>query len=114
MHDKRKKRVKITQNVMINHKLAAEGLDLSEAGIYIYTKYNFIQGSIIEVSFELGHERVDVFGVVQHAQHGIGVGVEFIGLTKEIKGKIKKYIADKETVRKMKDNISKRSASQGK
>lgn len=105
MQKRAEERVLISKEVIINKTVRAEGLDLSEEGMYLYTtKSGFIQGSIINLRFKLGSEVLNLSGKVQHSEPGIGIGVRFIGLTDEIKEKIKNYI-------KLKNYIAKKSVS---
>lgn len=82
----------IAKDVIINGIIRAEGLDLSETGMYIYTRANFISSSILDIHFTLDGEPFNISAVVQHSQPGIGIGVEFRGLDGKILDKIKEYI----------------------
>ncbi len=94
MHDEtRKKRSHISTDVVIIRTISAEGLDLSEDGMYIYTRQQFIVGSIIEVTFSLEGTKIDVSAKVVHSQPGIGIGVKFTELHKDIADKIKSYLS---------------------
>ncbi len=92
MVKKRVKRVPVALPVIINRRFKAEGLDLSESGIYLYAKTTLIAGNIVELSFELDGEKLNVHAEVQHSQPGVGVGLKFIGLSKETAKKIGKFI----------------------
>lgn len=89
----RKKRVSIQKDVVINRTVRAEGLDLSEDGMYIYTRTEFIPRSIIELSFVIDGERLDIPAIVSHAQQGIGIGVRFVDMPPEVLEKIKRFIS---------------------
>ncbi len=93
MHDEtRKKRSHISTDVFINRTINAEGLDLSEDGMYIYTRHQFVVGSIIEVTFSLEGTKIDVPAKVVHSQPGIGIGVKFTELHEDTADKIKSYL----------------------
>jgi hypothetical protein len=93
MHDEtRKKRSHISTDVFINRTISAEGLDLSVDGMYLYTRHQFIVGSIIEVTFSIEGTKIDVSAKVVHSQPGIGVGVKFTELHKDTADKIKSYL----------------------
>lgn len=102
MFKKRLERVSIAKRVMINGITPAEGLDLSETGMYIYTRSVIIPGNIVQVHFYLGEEPVEVHAMVQHSQPGIGIGVRFVDVPEETMQKIrnfiqvKNFISDKE------------------
>jgi hypothetical protein len=93
MKDPRKKRVLIEEDVLINRTIRAEGLDLSEDGMYIYTQTYFLPDSIINVSFNIGGELVEVSAKIQHAQPGVGLGVKFFELPKDTLRKIREYLS---------------------
>lgn len=92
MRKRKLDRMAIAKDVTINGIVRAEGLDLSETGMYIYTRGNFINGSILDIHFTLDGEAFNISAVVQHSQPGIGIGVEFRGLDGEILDKIKQYL----------------------
>ena len=91
----RRKRVHLSADVYINRTVQAEGLDLSEYGMYLYTRHPYIEGIILDVSFKLGDEPVDVSAKVVHSQPGIGLGVKFEvfrdGSLQKIKDFVDKY-----------------------
>jgi|GEM_PF-809055 len=91
----RKKRVHLSADVYINRTVRAEGLDLSEDGMYLYTRHQYLEGVIVEVSFKLNDEPVDVAAKVMHSQPGIGLGVRFEvfkdGSLDKIKSFVNKY-----------------------
>ena len=89
---KRKKRLHISADVFINHTVKAEGLDLSEDGMYLYTSKQYVAGSIVEVSFKLDGVEVDVQAKVVHSQPGIGLGVQFADIKGETHKEIKRFL----------------------
>jgi hypothetical protein len=93
MVKKRKKRIKIEKEVIINRVVKAEGLDLSEDGMYIYTRSSFLPNSIVEVGFSLENEPISVMAEVQHVENGIGIGVKFVELSEDVSGMIKRYVS---------------------
>jgi hypothetical protein len=88
----RKKRVHISTDVFINRTVKAEGLDLSEDGMYLYTRHQYIADSIVEVSFNLDGDKVDVAAKVVHSQPGIGCGVRFEDFKDSSLQKIKDFV----------------------
>jgi hypothetical protein len=89
---KRKKRLHISADVFINRTVKAEGLDLSEDGMYLYTSKQYVAGSIVEVSLKLDNDEVDVQAKVVHSQPGIGLGVQFVDIKGETNKKIKNFL----------------------
>lgn len=89
---KRKKRLHISADVFINRTVRAEGLDLSETGMYLYTSKQFVVGSIIEASFRLDGDEINVQAKVVHSQPGIGIGVNFVDIKEETYNTIKTFL----------------------
>ncbi len=90
--DRRTKRALANKDVVINGVIKAEALDISIDGMYIYTQFSFISGTIFEVSFKIGEDTITTMARVQHAQPNVGIGVKFVELSAENSEKIKKYI----------------------
>lgn len=89
---KRKKRLHISADVFINRTVKAEGLDLSETGMYLYTNKQYVEGSTIEVSFMLDGKEINVRAKVVHSQPGIGLGVHFVEVKEETLKTIKGFL----------------------
>lgn len=89
---KRKKRLHITADVFINRTVKAEGLDLSETGMYIYTNKQYVVGSTIETSFKLDGDEINVRAKVVHTQPGIGFGVNFVDIKEETYNTIRNFL----------------------
>jgi hypothetical protein len=90
--DRRTRRALVNKDVVINGVTKAEALDISIDGMYIYTQFSFISGTIFEVSFKIGGNAITTMARVQHAQPNVGIGVKFVDLSPENSEKIKKYI----------------------
>lgn len=80
----RKKRVPLHSEVKINNLYVAEGLDLSEDGMYVYSRHTFLPESFIELSISVGGEEFVLSARVAHVQPGIGFGVRFPDMPKDI------------------------------
>jgi hypothetical protein len=80
----RKKRVPLHSEVKINHLYTAEGLDISEDGMYIYSRHTFLPDSLIDLSISLGGEEFSLTAKVAHVQPGIGFGVKFPDMPRDI------------------------------
>ncbi len=89
---KRKKRLHISADVFINRTIKAEGLDLSETGMYLYTSKQYVEGSTIEASFMLNGKEINVRAKVVHSQPGIGLGVHFVEVKEETLKTIKVFL----------------------
>ncbi|MDP1759131.1 MAG: PilZ domain-containing protein [Thermodesulfovibrionales bacterium] len=90
--DRRTRRALVHKDVVINGVTKAEALDISIDGMYIYTKFSFISGTIFEVSFKIGEDTITTMARVQHAQPNVGIGIKFVELSAENNEKIRKYI----------------------
>lgn len=92
--DRRKTpRLRIGKDVVVNGSVTAEGLDISQDGMYVYVSHPFLVDSIIDLGFDLDEERIRVSAKVLHSQPGIGFGVNFFDFPSEIKKKIAGYVA---------------------
>jgi CheY-like chemotaxis protein len=92
MSDRKVERVLIKKDVLINERLKAHALDISEGGMYIHTEADFNSGSVIELRFDVDDEPVKVKARIQHTQLGVGIGVKFIGLSHEDAMRIKRLL----------------------
>ncbi|MDP3048498.1 MAG: PilZ domain-containing protein [Thermodesulfovibrionales bacterium] len=90
--DRRTRRALVNKDVVINGVTKAEALDISIDGMYIYTQFSFIAGTIFELSFKIGEDAIKVMARVQHAQPNVGIGVKFVELSAENSEKIKRYL----------------------
>jgi CheY-like chemotaxis protein len=90
MNYRKVERVLINKDVLINERLQAHALDISEGGMYIHTEADFNPGSVIELRFDVDDELVKVKARIQHVQLGVGIGVKFIGLSHEDATRIKR------------------------
>lgn len=90
--DRRTRRAPVHKDVVINGVTKAEALDISIDGMYIYTQFSFIAGTIFELSFKIGEDAIKAMARVQHAQPNVGIGVKFVELSAENSARIKRYI----------------------
>lgn len=94
----RKKRVKISAEVYIVRTGRAEGIDLSQDGMYIYYKHPFVIGSMIDVSFKIDDRDIKATAKVIHSQPGIGMGVQFMDLSEGGIEQIHEYLEHTDAV----------------
>ena len=90
--DRRTKRALVNKDVVINGVIKAEALDISIDGMYVYTKSNFIPGTIFEITFKIGDETIKAMAHVQRSKPNVGVGIRLVDLSPENTEKIKKYV----------------------
>lgn len=87
-----KERVLIQKDVVINGAIKACALDISEGGMYIHTQAEFIEGSSLELDFDIDGTSVHIKAAIQNTQPGIGIGVRFVNATPEIVAQIRRFI----------------------
>lgn len=87
-----KERVLIQKDVVINSVIKACALDISEGGMYIHTQAEFIEGSSLELDFDIDGTSVHMKAVIQNTQPGIGIGVRFVNATPEIVTQIRRFV----------------------
>jgi len=92
MKNRKVERVSIKKDVIINGSLKAQAFDISEGGMYIYTQAEFMQGAILDLSFDVDEGPIKVKARVQHIQLGVGIGVKFSGLSHEELIRIKRLL----------------------
>lgn len=68
--------------------------DISEEGMFIATPDVFMKGSILDLKFRLFNQDqpISVKAEVRYVQEGVGMGVRFMNLEAEDRGRIKKFI----------------------
>ncbi|HEV2206394.1 MAG TPA: PilZ domain-containing protein [Candidatus Acidoferrales bacterium] len=68
--------------------------DLSIHGMFISTGTIFAEGTVLNLRFQLAHSGVEVEtrGEVRYCLPGVGVGVEFIGVSREAEQEISREI----------------------
>jgi hypothetical protein len=70
------------------------GPDLSPQGMFINTPATLSEGTVLKLSFRLTriNVKITVRGEVRYRIPGIGVGVEFVEITEEIRAAIEKEL----------------------
>lgn len=77
-----------------NEKIVIKPPNLSCGGIFISTPRVFPEGAVLDLSFKLllTSAEINTRGEVRYCMPGVGVGVEFIGLTSEASKLIEREI----------------------
>lgn len=88
----RKKRVRVEQDIILNGVKRATALDLSEAGMYLFTSNPPLEGLEVNIEFTMDGMEFDVRGKVKHVEQGVGFGVGFTDMDDESARKLKEYI----------------------
>lgn len=80
------------EDILIDGTKTCTSMDISEGGLYISTIQSYEENSAIDVSIPFKGEKLTVKAQVRYCQPGIGMGVMFIDLNAEQRGKIRKLI----------------------
>jgi len=88
------KRVKFNKKVLIDNKIMAKSLDLSENGIYVHTGRSFKKGSIVEVAIPTAYGNFDlkIQAKVIHNHRAIGMGLMFVNVDDIQRAKLQKLL----------------------
>jgi hypothetical protein len=85
-------RVSFSGRVMINEKIYAKSVDISESGIFLLTTQTFPEGTSIMVSFPIGNGAVACQAVVRYAVPNAGIGLLFSGLSELHRALIREFV----------------------
>ena len=88
------KRVTIFQEMFFGDRGIRKMDDISEQGMFIATPDVFMKGSILDLKFRLFNQDqpISVKAEVRYVQEGVGMGVRFMNLEAEDRGRIKAFI----------------------
>ncbi len=81
---RRKLRIPVHCDVRINRMYSAEALDLSENGMYIYSRHTFVPDAIIELTVTIEGDTTSLTAKIAHVQPGVGFGVSFPDIPEEV------------------------------
>jgi hypothetical protein len=73
---------------------SAEGLDLSEDGMYVYSRHKYLPNSVIELSLSINGETTTLSARVTHVQPGVGFGVNFPDIPDEVVGLFREVLRE--------------------
>lgn len=93
MGERKKKRVFLNREVMINGAVYAQALDISEDGMYLYTTADFAPKAVLDLDFSIGEEQVKAKAAILHSEPGIGIGVQFRNISPAGRMAVKKFLA---------------------
>lgn len=89
---RRRERFPFIEDIVIDGSKQCTSSDISEGGLYISALQAFEKNSVIDVTIPFEGEKLIFKAEVIHGQPGIGLGIKFIDLTDDQKGKIKKLV----------------------
>ena len=116
-------RIRTVESISVNYEgrieeVAARLPDVSPRGMFINTNQRFPEGAVLNVRFRLAVSGAEIQtrGEVRYCQPGVGVGVEFIGISPEATQQIEREIelcsgGRRPTIRAAKNSRARRKKS---
>lgn len=68
--------------------------DISGRGCYVETMLPMPVGTQLQITLRLGEERVTIPAVIRTCDGGVGMGIEFTGLSTEIQDRLQKHVEE--------------------
>jgi hypothetical protein len=87
-------RISFSGRVMINEKIYAKSVDISESGMFLLTSQTFAEGTNITLSFPMGNGEVAAKAVVRYSVPNAGIGLLFQDLSEKDLALIRQYVDD--------------------
>lgn len=85
-------RVSFSGRVMVNEKIYAKSVDVSESGMFLLTKQTFPEDARIQLTFTIGDHVINARAVVQYSVPNAGVGLLFKELAEKDRAVIGTYV----------------------
>lgn len=95
------------KEIIINNAVKGHILDISEAGAYIHTQADFIQGAILDLSFAINDKQIKVKGIIQHIKPGVGIEMLFLNLLPDDLACIKNFLSARSSLAKKESPVKK-------
>ena len=92
LEHRRKKRITIVGDVIVDGNIKAKALDFSEGGIYVFIRDRFKKDDVVEVSLPFKETAIKLKAVVKHVEEGVGVGLRFFDLDNKQKTQISEFL----------------------
>lgn len=69
--------------------------NISVGGVFIETAQSFAKGTVLSVRFKVGDGKnfISCAAIVRNSRPGVGLGVEFLDLTREGKAELEAFLA---------------------
>jgi CheY-like chemotaxis protein len=80
------------EDLLIDGTRMCTSMDISEIGLYISAMQYYENNSVIDITIPFKGDKLTVKAQVRHCQPGIGMGVMFVDINAEQRGKIKELI----------------------
>jgi hypothetical protein len=85
-------RVSFSGRALINEKIHAKSVDISESGIFLLTTPMFTEGALLSLSFPLMGGIVNTNARVRYCVQNAGIGVSFDDLSEQDRAVIREYV----------------------
>jgi CheY-like chemotaxis protein/Tfp pilus assembly protein PilZ len=92
MERRKYERFPFREDILIDGTRTCTSMDISEGGLYISSIQSYGENDLIDVTIPFKGEKLTVKAQVRYCQPGIGMGVMFVDLNAEQRGKIRKLI----------------------
>jgi len=76
----------------VNTPMRVNSTDVSGNGCYVETIYPLPKGTMVKADIWIESEKITTSAVVRASDPGVGMGIEFIGLTDETKQRVQEYL----------------------
>jgi hypothetical protein len=76
----------------VNTRVKVPATDISANGCYVETMLPLSVGTILRIEFWLDTDKIQTSGVVRTMDPGVGMGIEFSGLSTELQIKFQQYL----------------------
>ena len=84
-----------SKEITLNDSLKVKAIEISEGGLYVYTKQNFNSGDVVKVSIPFKDESIELKAKVKHIQEGIGFGLDFLDIDDDLLSRIRELVQDR-------------------
>ena len=84
--------IQTTRGVATN--MRTQATDMSGRGCYVETMLPMPVGTQLQIILRLGEERITVPAVIWTSDGGVGMGIEFTGLSTEVQDRLQKHVEE--------------------
>lgn len=92
LESRRKKRITIVGEVVVDDNINAKALDFSEGGMYVFIRDHFEKGKIVNVSIPFKETTINLKAVVEHIEDEMGIGLRFFDIDANQKALINDFL----------------------
>ena len=91
---RRERRFPYNQTIVVDKNQVFRSIDISEGGLYLYTRLPYMQGTVVSVTLPFKNRDLTVKARVRHNQRGVGMGLMFINLLPAQKAMIRELVME--------------------